>query len=653
MKFTRSWLEEYIDISVSTEDLCHQLTMAGLEVDEIIKIDKDYLVDVDLTPNRSDCLSVYGIARELNSINNNFKLKSNKNKKVTPNCQSYQLKINIEEKNICPVFSYMFLENLDFSFEAPSFVTNRLNQIGIKLVHPIVDILNYLMIDIGQPMHAYDADMINGNISLGFAKKNKSFNALDGNEYKLTAKNFIISDSNNVLSLAGIIGAEHSAVSKKTKNIIIESAFFNPDFIANKARDLKLQTESSHRFERGVDFELSAKALSKFSEIIGLNKACNFSEIISINNSDYLPKKNKVQIDFKKINEVIGISLENNDIINILQSIGCVFNKKDNTVINPSYRFDLSTHSDYIEEVARLYGYDNIPSNPESININLSSKYLPRNVASHIKNFLYNNGFSECINYSFVGENELENVDWKNQNFNNHFKISNYMSLDQSKLRSNLTGSLINNIEYNSNVNSGNSYRFFEISNVYGTNTEQILTCLVSGDSHDESWAIKSLKFDKYDMVSIIEDIASMFAIEKNKLNYSINEHSFNKKKYVSLSLSITGLINFLDKNKNEEKFENYSKLPNIRRDLSFLIDSNISYESLIKKIKEINVHSLKKILLFDLYVGKNIPEDKKSLGMGFIFQEKNKTLTHEEVDAFMKTIIDLLQKKFNILLRK
>lgn len=653
MKFTRSWLEEYIDISVSTDDLCHQLTMAGLEVDEIIKIDNDFLIDVDLTPNRSDCLSVYGIARELNSINNNFKLKSNKNIKVIPSCQSHQLKINIEEKNVCPIFSYMSLENLNSSFEAPSYITNRLNQIGIKLVHPIVDILNYIMIDIGQPMHAYDADMINGSISLGFAKKNKSFKALDGNEYQLTSKNFIISDSDNVLSLAGIIGSEHSAVSKKTKNIIIESAFFNPDFISNKARDLKLHTESSHRFERGVDFELSTKALSKFSEIIGSNKACNFSEIISVNNSDYLPKKNKVQIDFKKINEVIGISLKNNDVINILKSIGCVFNKKDNTVINPSYRFDLNIHSDYIEEVARLYGYDNIPSNPENINISLSSKYLPRNVINHIKNFLYNSGFSECINYSFVGDNEFENMNWKNENFNNHYKISNYMSLDQSKLRSNLTGSLIKNIEYNSNVNSENSYRFFEVSNVYGANIEQILTCLVSGERHDESWAIKSPKFDKYDMNSIAEDIASMFAIEKHKLNYSIKGHTFNKKKYISLSLSITDLINFLDSNKNEEKFENYSKLPNIRRDLSFLIDSNISYDSLIKKIKEINVHSLKKILLFDLYVGKNIPEDKKSLGMGFIFQEKNKTLTHDEVDVFMNSIIDKLQKKFNIQLRK
>ena len=653
MKFTRSWLEEYIDISVSTEDLCHQLTMAGLEVDEIIKIDKDFLIDVDLTPNRSDCLSVYGVARELISINKSFKLKVNKKIKVIPNCQSYPIKINIEEKTVCPIFSYMSIENLSPSFEAPSYITNRLNQIGIKLVHPIVDILNYIMIDIGQPMHAYDADMINGNISLGFSKTNKSFKALDGNEYKLTPKNFIISDSNNILSLAGIIGAEHSAVSKKTKNIIIESAFFHPDFIANKARDLKLQTESSHRFERGVDFELSKKALSKFSEIIYINKACNFSEIISINNSDYLPKKNKVQIDFKKINEVIGISLKNNDIINILQSVGCVFNKRDNTVINPSYRFDLNIQSDYIEEVARLYGYDNIPSNPENINISLSSKYLPRNVINHIKNFLYNSGFSECINYSFVGENELENANWKNENFDDHYKILNYLSIDQIKLRSNLTGSLIKNIEYNSNVNSENSFRFFEVSNVYGPKIEQILTCLVSGERHDESWAIKSSKFDKYDMISIIEDIAKMFAIEKHKLNYSIKEHSFNKKKYISLSLSITDLVDFLNKNKNEEKFENYSKLPNIRRDLSFLIDNSISYDSLIKKIKEINVHSLKKILLFDLYVGKNIPEDKKSLGIGFIFQEKDKTLTHNEVDVLMDFIIDKLQEKFNIQLRK
>jgi phenylalanyl-tRNA synthetase beta chain len=246
----------------------------------------------------------------------------------------------------------------------------------------------------------------------------------------------------------------------------------------------------------------------------------------------------------------------------------------------------------------------------------------------------------------------LENFDWKNEEFNEHHKITNYMSVEQNKLRSNLASSLIKNIEFNNNMNSENSYRFYEISNVFGEKVEQILTCVVNGDKEDENWASKKQKFDKYDMTTIVEDLSKSFGVNKNKLNYVIKDIFYNKKSYIVLTLSISELIK-AKQGIQEEKFTNYSKLPYIRRDLSFLIDVTVRYESILKLIEETNVHSLKKILLFDLYVGKNIPIDLKSLGMGFIFQDEIKTLTHEEADKHIEKILRALNDKFKIELRK
>ena len=653
MKLTRSWLENYIDIPFSTDELCHHLTMAGLEVDEILSIDEDHIIDIDLTPNRADCLSVKGVARELTSINGKYKYKiSEKNKNLDTTCELLEFKFNIIEKNICPRYGLMYLKNIKPHFDMPKYIEKRLNDIGINSINPFVDILNYIMIDIGQPMHAYDADKIKGEISVRFAKKNESFKALDGNEYKLTEDNVVVADSNGVISLAGIIGSQHCSITKETKNIIVESAFFQPSAMANKARKLKLQTESSQRFERGVDYNLPKKAFIELQSIIFKNKICDFSDFNFSDCEDYLPKQKQVKIEFNKIRKVIGVDLKDEDIEKLLLSIGCDYNKKSQIATNPSYRFDLSIHADYIEEIARIYGYDNIPIVSEKINIEPSKQYPPFKMINTIKNYLYNNGYYECINYSFVNDDSLENFNWKHEEFNLHRKITNYMSLEQNKLRSNLASSLIKNIEFNNNVNSEKSYRFYEISSVFSEKLEQVLTCVVNGDKEDENWSSKKQKFDKYDLTTVVEDLGKFFGVDKSKLDYVIKDIYYNKKQYLVLTLSISALIK-AKKKIQEEKFINYSKLPYIRRDLSFLIDVTVRYEAILKLVEEINVHSLKKILLFDLYVGKNIPTKLKSLGMGFIFQDELKTLTNEEADKHIEKILKSLKSKFKIELRK
>ena len=653
MKLTRSWLEHYIDIPFDTNELCDHLTMAGLEVDSITNIKNDSIIDIDLTPNRSDCVSVYGIARELINIDKAYKFKKyNKYQKISSTCSNSKIKFNILEKKLCPRYGYMYLENISTTSKTPTYISERLENIGIKTINPIVDILNYIMIDIGQPMHAYDADKLDGEISIRLAKNKEVIKALDDNEYKLDQENIVVSEKNKIISLAGIIGSKEFSVTSETKNIIIESAFFIPEALSNKARKLKIQTESSHRYERGVDSTLPEEALIILSNIIFDNKICDFSEINLIENEEFLPKKKSVKIDYKIIKRVLGINIENKDILDIFITLGCEYDGEKDCIFNPSYRYDLNNHSDYIEEVARIYGYNNIPAETEKLGVEPISTYLSFNIVNNIKQYLYNNSYSECINYSFANDDILENMNWKHEEFNNHVKILNCMSSEQNKLRSNLVSSLIKNIEHNNNVNSEVSYRFFEISNVFDTNFNQILSCVVSGEKYEEQWAVKNPKFDKYDMTTLVDDIAKLFGIEQSKINYIIDKIVNKNKEYIVLSISITDLAKSI-RDAPKEKFINYSKLPYIRRDLSFLIDEVVTYKEILNALKKTNVHSLKKILLFDLYIGKNMPPGKKSLGMGFIFQDKAKTLTHEDADTFIKEILEVLEDNFRIKLRK
>ena len=653
MKLTKSWLEDYIDIKENITNLCNDLTMAGLEVDEVVSLTSDYLIDIDLTPNRADCLSVMGIARELNCINKKYNLKKLKKEiDPEPTCENINLQLNIIDKEICPRFTFMTLRDLSEEKQTPENITRKLQDVGIGLVHPIVDILNYINIDLGQPMHAYDLDKISNQISIRLSKKNEEFVALDGKNYKLDQGNIVICDKDQIISLAGIIGAEHCAVSSSTKNILIESAFFPPGLVANKARSLKLQTESSQRFERGVDYNLPKRAQKELSNIIFSNEICNFSEIGLFESEEFLPKAKEVDISFEKIREALGFEIADAEIENILISLGGNFDKKNNKIINPSFRYDLEIHADYVEEVARLYGYDNIPIVSEKIDLKPDSEYLPNNISRQVKDYLYKNNFSECINYSFTNDDPYENFDWKNDPFKEHKRISNFMSIEQNKLRSNISSSLIKNIEHNFNVNPKDSYRFFEISTVFGKKEENILTCVVSGKINEENWDAEKRKFDKYDMTTIIEDLSRLFGLEKNDFSYEISSITKGKRDYIFLSVCLDDLTKKI-KNNPPESYKNYSKFPYIRRDLSFFIDDTVSYNKISKLVEEINVHSLKKILLFDLYDGKNVPTGKKSLGIGFIFQDENKTLTHEEADKNIERILFELKNHFDIELRK
>lgn len=650
MKLTLSWLKEYINVPYKINVVCDHLTMGGVEVDSYEKIDNDYLIDIDLTPNRSDCLSVKGIARELSCLGYKYKLKNKP--KIKP-LKKTSLKNNpyvkISSKKSCPKFSYIILNNININKKTPKNILDRLDAVGIKKTNIVVDVLNYIMIEIGQPMHAYDLDKIDGKLNVRFARSGETINGLDGSKYVLDKSNLVISDNKIIHSLAGILGSAESSISAKTKNILIESAYFDNNILSNKARDLKIQTESSHRFERGVDFTLSEIAIENVIHVLQKNLTFDKSKISVVADKNLLPKSLKVKLDLNKINESLGTSISNKQAQSYLKKIGCNVNKS-NVVSNPSYRFDLNNSADYTEEIARIYGYNNILESKEILPVRIPNKNYRYHTSCKIKQYLSSMGFNECINYSFTSDDQNENEDWEGKKFNQRKEISNPLNESLAKMRSNLLGSLIKNIQYNRNISANNSYKFFEISKIYTANEHEVLTCVVCGDRYDEQWC-ENKSIDIYDLLSILDGICVILKTSRDNLRYHIGTKRNEKDNFHYLTIYLDHKI---DKNcvLPNFKFSKYSKYPSIRRDISFLINNNIKYQDIIDSIKKNNVQFLEKIILFDMYEGGNIEYGKKSVALGFIFQA-NRTLTSKEVEEYISEVRSTLERNYNAEIRE
>lgn len=650
MKISVNWLKEYLSFNYKVNELCEHLTMLGLEVDSQKKLGNDYVIDIDLTPNRSDCLSIYGVARDLNASTYNYKFKK------TQSCKPVKLNavksnyVEIEDLDACPNFNYLILDCCDKAPKTPKYIIEKLKSSDIDSIHYVVDILNYIMLEIGQPMHAYDLDKLSGKLRISTSVKKEIFQGLNNEEYKLEKGFLTIKDNEHIQCLAGILGSKNSMVTKKTQKVLIESAFFNPKSIINRARSLKLQTESSYRFERGVDFLLPNSALDKFVSYIK-DTDIKILERKSLGKNSSLPKNKKLNMNLEAINSAIGTNLSKNEIYKIFLNLGCTIEKDKGIVTNPSHRYDLNILSDYIEEVARIYGYNNIDDQDEILPVGYKKiDYFYDNTIK-IKNYLKNIGFHECINYSFCDESSFNQVNWKNDSIGKKVKIKNALNENHTTLRSTISNSLIENIKFNLKSNRNDSYKFFEISKIFDRNEELHLSVCLHGQHLTEQWGEKSRQFDEYDLLNIADGLGKLFFLKRTQINYYIGVFKDEDGKFSYLNINLSRLFSTTVSN-NTKKYTKFSKFPEIRRDLSFIIKNDVKYSEIENSIKKINVQFLKKIILFDLYEGNNIPSGYKSIGLGIIFQS-NDTLTHELIDIQIDKIIKTMEKVFGIELRR
>ena len=672
MKILYSRLLEAINSKPKIEDLCEDLTLIGIEVDEVKSFQGDKIIDFDLTPNRGDCFSVKGLARDYCAF---------KDKKLSLPPKVYFKgnnklikKIKLSSKEGCSAYSAISISNLNPKKKFPEKISKSLKAAGIQTIHPLVDIVNFVMLESGQPMHVFDLDKILGDIEVRFAKPKETIKILGEKDLKLAKDCLVIADEKEPIALAGISGGLNHSVSKKTKNFLIESAYFDPGAIKGRARRYGFQTDASQRFERGVDFNLHDEALKHVVNIVQDIYQADISEIETTKNK-YFPKNKKINISTNDINQKLGTSLKENFVKSILKRLEIKLikvNKSNLTFEVPSHRFDLSIKEDLVEEIARIVGYDNLPQiKAEQVSQNYEkSNYDFTNV---IKTLMKNKGFNEVINYSFLDKKILEDLGLKE----NSISLKNPLNNSLSTLRTSLLPSLSSNLDFN--INRGQNFlKIFEIGKTFSKeNPVETLSfaALIFDDEKFKNWN-SNQNYDFYYLKGILEDFFEEFRVDniswkktkndllhpyesadiyyKNNLIGSVGSihPKFLKKLDLKKSFHFFEIkVDILPRN-DLRKLKAPSIYPTSQRDFSFEVDKNITFEQIDKCIKESSKAFLISSKIFDVYAGKNIPEDKKSIAFRVSWGSSKKTLSEDEINEEVKLIISGMQKKLNAILR-
>ncbi len=672
MKVLYSRITEAIKAKPKIENLCDDLTLIGIEVDEIKSFQGDKIIDFDLTPNRGDCFSVKGLARDYCAY---------KDKKFTSVTKAsfkgenkFNKKIKLLARDGCSAYSAVSISNLKLKKKFPEYIKKTLKAAGIQSIHPLVDIVNFVMLESGQPMHVFDQDKIEGDIEVRFAKSREKIKIIGEKNLKLTKDCLVIADKRTPIAFAGISGGINHSVSKKTKSFLIESAFFNPSAIKGKARRYGFQTDASQRFERGVDFNLHEDALKEAILIIKEIFQADISKIETTKNK-YFPKKKLISISLEDVNQKLGTNLKENTIKSILNRLEIKLIKKNKNNLSfevPSHRFDLSIKEDLIEEVARIVGYDNLP---QIKNDPISQHYEKSDYdfINRIKTFMTNKGFNEVINYSFLDRQALENLGLDNKSIS----LKNPLNNSLRTLRTSLLPSLAINLEFN--INRGQNFlNIFEIGKSFSNDSHMEvlnLAGLVYDDEKFKNWNTDQ-NYDFYYLKGILENLFEEFRIDKISWKKSQNvllhpfasADIFLKNKLIGSVGSINPrFLKLLGLNKEflyfEIKVESLPKndlgklitpsiYPISQRDFSFEIDNKVSFEQIENCIHISSKDFLIGLQIFDVYDGKNIPDGKKSVAFRVSWGSNKKTLSEEEINKEANLIISGMQKKLSAILR-
>ncbi len=672
------------ELNISSEqDKIIELPLDAIVNDTIAKylgLD-DIVIEVNVTPNRSDCLSVYGIARDLAATGIGTltllpKIETN---------ETFESKIysKVIDNDACSFYGIREIRNINNNITTPLWLQCYLNNIGIESISPIVDIVNYIMITFGQPMHVYDKSKINQTLIVSILNNSngKNFYALDKSEYQLYSGDIVVSDKDDVQCLAGIIGGQKSACTKNTTNIILEVANFNSHFIMRTNRRLLINTESSHRFERGVDKNFAIKALNYATDLIIALCQGEASLLSFTNNKDLVSRKIAFPISY--FYKITNIQLDYQQIIDILQKLGFICtNINNNTLIDievPTWRQDISIKEDIVEEIIRIYGYNKIPEKKLSF-IN-QTKIIPdtHKRIIDIKRILACNGYNEVITWSFMDKNIAQLFTTTTK----ELTIVNPISSELNYMRPLIIANLIQVARHNIN-RSFKNLSLFEIGPVFFDNSQITQLAAIRTGLTTEETIYNSRSFDLFDIKADIESILLYVGIDINNCNIMQNNNIpsyFQSTRSASINLgkniiayfgqihpSILRALNIkvdilaLELNIDDLpiKQKEYRKkrqfisfdYQKVVRNFAFIIKDIIPVGDLITSIKNIDKTLIQSVNLFDIYIGDNIPLYHKSVAVSVIIQDRYKTLNKQEIDDLQVKIILTMQKKFDATIR-
>ena len=672
MKISGNWLKEFIPNIKINDKLTYNLTSLGLEVSSVVKHKGDLIIDIDMTPNRADCLSMLGIARDLSAVyNKKIIFPKIANLKITPSKKF----INKIDKKICGSYGALVLHGVDNTIKTPNIIAERLNKCGISKVNFIVDILNYVMIEVGQPMHAFDLDKINRLINVRYAKANEKINALDGVKYTLNKNIPVIADDNKIQAIAGIIGGDYSSINLKTQNVIIESAFFTPTVIRKAAKLFRLQTDASYRFERGVDPCLNNIAAGRVLYLMKKYSNVKNYQYNLTTNKEFIKKYNHViNVKYNFFDESLGVQISRNFIkktFKLLEFNPISYNDKIRLTI-PSHRFDIKIEQDLVEEIARVYGYDNFePALPHNIfKINKDHSIFSENII----NGLVSRGFNEIISFSFLPKNSQLSTN----SISDIIKIKNPISEDKSELRASMVHSMIRAYKYNVSRQNTN-IKIFEIGKIYNfvkpkkIKENNILSGIISGINAENNLKSDQENLSFLDLKGHLQRIIPNIAFKPYKNIKHLNKfcqatlyqgkHTIGYCGEISQNLySEYGINNnlyyfeiFTDSINNviDTKYKKFSIYPKIKRDLTILVDDKIYVQDIIDIIGEKSFNYMINSKIRDIFYNKKeFGDNIKSITLEFIFQDCNSTLTDNTVNTEMDKILSLIKKHFNAQVR-
>lgn len=651
----------------------------GQSLREYLNLD-DSCIEISVTPNRADCLSIQGIARDLAVMTGSDWKQPNF--PAIPQQHDQQLSIQVLAPDACPRYLGRLLTEVDATVTTPLWMQEKLRRSGIRSVDVVVDVTNFVMLELGQPMHAFDADTLKQGLVIRHAQQGETLTLLNGKQVNLTEDVLIIADGEKPVALAGIFGGQHTGVSRTTCRVQLEAAFFAPAAMTGRARRYGLHTDSSHRFERGVDFTLPLIAMERATQLLMTLCGAKPGPVHDVTQGSLLPEIAEIHLRRTKLDDLIGHFIDSDKVSAILQGLGCEVTLAADSWLarTPPWRFDLAIEEDLIEEIARVYGYNQLPNVPLRANLEItrhSETELPLN---RVRTLLADRGFQEAITYSFVDPELQQRLHPEIEALVLSSPISNEMSV----MRLSLWSGLLSAVRYNQNRQQ-NRVRLFESglrfipdeSAPLGIKQETVLGAVISGNRYEEHWDLEKNSVDFYDLKGDLEVILDLTG-QLMHIDFRKAQHKAlhpGQSAEIWLDNILIGYIGVLHPqlesalglhgrtvifeviwSKIEQRklpsSREISRFPANRRDIAVVVAKDLPAQDVINECWKVGGNQLVGVNLFDVYCGKGVAEGCKSLAISLTLQDTFRTLEEEEIAATVNRCVMALQERYQATLR-
>lgn len=680
MKISYAWLKEFVNLNLPPEELAGCLNQIGLMVESVTPVGEDTVFEIETYANRPDTLGHLGVAREIATLLDLSLKTRNWPLKELPQSTSSMVDINILDPQLCPRYCGLVVKGVRVG-PSPDWLKKRLEAVGLRPINNVVDVSNYVCFSLGQPIHTFDLARLKGSkIKIRKARKGETIRTLEGQTVELEPDMLVIADETTPVAIAGVIGGEESGITESTTDVFIESANFNPVSIRLTAKKLGLSTDASYRFERGADPNAAPVAA-----VMAASLLCEFGGRVTKGLLDVYPAPRKprtVTLRLRRVNELLGLEIEPEFVVKTLTGLGLKLKEQGPQVWTaeiPSFRVDLEREADLVEEVARFYGYDRIPSAITPV----QSFELPadrrRDRVWRLKEVLFHHGFDEVINFSFTDPEKEQS--W--QTGCQPIRLQNPISAKLSALRTSLLPGLVENAVWNFN-REAEGVHIFEVGNIYYWEQEEThrenlnLGILTTGLRFGRTWKETEKETDFYVLKGAVEDIC--YYLGYDQLSFEPVEHPFFepgqalRMQVKNEPVGLLGLLNsnlarsydlerpaycaeidlneLLRKQPRAFSFQPVPRYPGTSRDLSFLVEDSLSYQQIQQQLQKLNIPYLENFQVYDRFQGKALPPGKVSFSVRFYFRHSARTLQTEEVDRAMQEITSQLKSTLKIQLR-